>query len=172
MCFPSAGDAVGKDGNIKAIEEMFDRRRNCCGSGRKGYSLSNRTLTFIIENDLLSGSLIVDTAKLEGVHLMLILEARDADQIGLGGGVVVVAVGRRYDAVPSKLRSLLRADARNDSDSTHCCERFKWSYSTSQSSIGIYDIPESASGWIRQIFGPGAPELQTESPRQRDLESV
>ncbi len=59
---------------------------------------------------------------------MLILEARDADQIGLGGGVVVITVRRRHDAVPSKLRGLLRTNARNDSDSTHCCERFKLSY--------------------------------------------
>lgn len=50
---------------------------------------------------------------------MFVLEAWDADHIGQGGGLVV-ALGRRYDAVPFKLSSLLRPDTRNNSDSTHC----------------------------------------------------
>lgn len=121
MCFPGTSNAVSKDSNIEAVKEMLDRWGNCWGSEGRRFNVRNRTRTFVIKNDLLSRSLIVDAAELEGVHLMLVLEAWDADQIGLGGGLVIAA-GRRYDAVSFKLRSLLGADTRNDSDSTHCSE--------------------------------------------------
>lgn len=80
--------------------------------------------TFIIEYGLLRRRLIIDTAELERVDLILVLDVRDAHDVRVLRRLDSINAGCRNDAVTLRSRILQGSNASDNPDTAHSSDRY------------------------------------------------